>query len=62
MGCVLEGGYALGALATSVAATLAALQEPLGNEPAVDGAEGVSPPAVGAARERLSEWCACGVA
>ena len=29
VGCVLEGGYALGALARSVAATLAALNEPL---------------------------------
>ena len=29
VGCVLEGGYALGALARSVAATLEALQEPV---------------------------------
>ncbi len=56
LGCVLEGGYALGALATSVAATLAALQEPLPAESAVDGADGATSPLVGAALERLSEW------
>jgi acetoin utilization deacetylase AcuC-like enzyme len=56
LGCVLEGGYALGALASSVAATLAALQEPLPEETAVDGADGASSLLVGAALERLSEW------
>jgi acetoin utilization deacetylase AcuC-like enzyme len=56
LGCVLEGGYALGALASSVAATLAALQEPLPAERGVDGADGAAAPLVGAALERLSEW------
>ncbi|MBV9943088.1 MAG: histone deacetylase [Solirubrobacterales bacterium] len=56
LGCVLEGGYALGALARSVAATLAALQEPLRvAEPAAGNADG-APPLVGEARGRLSEW------
>jgi acetoin utilization deacetylase AcuC-like enzyme len=54
VGCVLEGGYALGALATSVAATLAALNEPVG-APAPDaGADG--PPVVEQARERVAQW------
>ena len=53
LGCVLEGGYALGALARSVAATMEAMVEPAGarrHEPAADGslAEG--------ARARLSRW------
>jgi acetoin utilization deacetylase AcuC-like enzyme len=56
LGCVLEGGYALGALATSVAATLAALSEPLPGEHGRDGAVGAVAPVVGAALERLSEW------
>jgi acetoin utilization deacetylase AcuC-like enzyme len=56
LGCVLEGGYGLGGLASSVAATLAALQEPAADEGGLDGAEGVTPAAVGSARERLSEW------
>jgi acetoin utilization deacetylase AcuC-like enzyme len=56
LGFVLEGGYALGALASSVAATLAALQEPLPTESAADGPADVVAPAVGAALERLSEW------
>ena len=56
LGFVLEGGYALGALASSVAATLAALQEPLPAEGAADGSADVAAPAVGAALERLSEW------
>jgi acetoin utilization deacetylase AcuC-like enzyme len=55
LGCVLEGGYALGALASSVAATLAALQEPLPAGDA-DGWADAAAPVVGAARERLSEW------
>ena len=52
LGCVLEGGYALGALARSVAATMEAMVE----------AHAVSPPLVadGAlvedARGRLSRW------
>jgi acetoin utilization deacetylase AcuC-like enzyme len=53
---VLEGGYGLGALARSVAATLAALAEPVADDRADAGADGVAPPVVGAALERLSEW------
>jgi len=56
LGCVLEGGYALGALAGSVAATLAALQEPLAADAAGDGADGAAPSVVAAALERLAEW------
>jgi acetoin utilization deacetylase AcuC-like enzyme len=56
LGCVLEGGYALGALAASVSATLAALQEPMPAEGAVDGSGDATAPVVGAALERLSEW------
>ena len=56
LGCVLEGGYALGALARSVAATLAALQEPIPMAEPDDGVDGAAPPLVGEARERLSEW------
>jgi acetoin utilization deacetylase AcuC-like enzyme len=56
LGCVLEGGYGLDALARSVAATLTALQEPLPAERAVAGADGDASPLVGAALERLSEW------
>jgi acetoin utilization deacetylase AcuC-like enzyme len=54
LGCVLEGGYALGALATSVAATLESLREPVtAQEPDVaDDA----PPLVRQARERLAQW------
>jgi acetoin utilization deacetylase AcuC-like enzyme len=51
LGAVLEGGYALDALARSVAATLEALQEPV--TPARDEVE-VSAQAL-AARERLAE-------
>ncbi len=53
VGCVLEGGYGLDALARSVAATLAALLEPVAPEAAADG--GV-PRVVDTALERLSEW------
>ena len=54
VGCVLEGGYALGALARSVAATLAALNEPL-PEPEPDaGADATL--LVRQARERLARW------
>jgi acetoin utilization deacetylase AcuC-like enzyme len=66
IGCVLEGGYALGALGRSVAATLAALAEPIpsdapGAASADDGAQGsasaddASPLAL-QARERLAQW------
>ena len=56
LGCVLEGGYGLRGLAGSVAATLAALQEPLpAAEPEADG-DGAAAPLVGQARERLAEW------
>jgi acetoin utilization deacetylase AcuC-like enzyme len=57
VGCVLEGGYALDALATSVAATLAALQGPVGASGTDGAADSGAPPAVvDAALERLSEW------
>ena len=52
LGAVLEGGYALDALARSVAATMEALQEPV---EAADAEVEVSAPAL-AARERLAEW------
>ena len=51
VGGVLEGGYALGALARSVAATLEALGAPPGS-----GSGGPWPREVMAAQERLSEW------
>jgi acetoin utilization deacetylase AcuC-like enzyme len=54
IGCVLEGGYALGALARSVAATLAALNEPVAM-PVRDAGTNV-PPLVAQARERTAEW------
>jgi acetoin utilization deacetylase AcuC-like enzyme len=54
LGAVLEGGYALGALARSVAATLEALAAPVS---AADGGADVGvAPAARAARERLTEW------
>jgi acetoin utilization deacetylase AcuC-like enzyme len=51
VGCVLEGGYALGALGRSVAATMEALVEP-------DGAPAHEPagPLVEEARARLARW------
>jgi acetoin utilization deacetylase AcuC-like enzyme len=52
VGCVLEGGYDLQALARSVAATLSALSEPVA-APALDGD---GSPFVAQARERLKEW------
>jgi acetoin utilization deacetylase AcuC-like enzyme len=52
LGCVLEGGYDLGSLARSVAATLAALQEPA----AVPDLAANGTPFVAQARERLVEW------
>ncbi len=51
LGCVLEGGYALGPLARSVAATLAALTGEPGAEEPVDAA-----PLVREARSRLKPW------
>jgi acetoin utilization deacetylase AcuC-like enzyme len=53
LACVLEGGYALGALARSVAATMEALREPPRSV-----AEPQSPiaPAAREARERLEPW------
>jgi len=56
VGCVLEGGYALGALARSVAATLAALQEPVAPEGAPASGDGAASPVVKQARGRLAEW------
>jgi len=51
VGCVLEGGYALGALGRSVAATMEALVDP-------DGGSGDEPagPLVEEARTRLATW------
>ena len=54
VGCVLEGGYALGALARSVAATLAALNGPAA-APGPDVGEEAAP-AVARARERIAQW------
>jgi acetoin utilization deacetylase AcuC-like enzyme len=56
VGCVLEGGYALEALARSVAATLAAMQEPVAPAALSGRGDGAAPRVVDAARERLSEW------
>jgi acetoin utilization deacetylase AcuC-like enzyme len=53
LGAVLEGGYALGALARSVAATLEALRQP--ESPAAAADRGLTPAAL-AARERLARW------
>ncbi len=56
VGCVLEGGYDVGALARSVAATLTALNEPVSAEgPARSSGSPPEPPVVSAALERLSE-------
>ena len=52
IGCVLEGGYDLGALARSVAATLSALQEPV----SAPETNGDGSPFATQARERLVEW------
>jgi acetoin utilization deacetylase AcuC-like enzyme len=54
LGCVLEGGYALGALARSVAATMNELRSDAPGGAAPDAVE-VSPLAV-QARERLARW------
>ncbi len=52
LGAVLEGGYALDALARSVAVTLEELQAPVS---AAEDDVGMAQPAL-AARERLAEW------
>jgi acetoin utilization deacetylase AcuC-like enzyme len=52
LGCVLEGGYALGALGRSVAATMAALVEGGGSEPD----KVPIAPIAEEARGRLSRW------
>jgi len=54
VGCVLEGGYALRALAMSVTATLEALQGPVADAPDTVGL-GMAPLAR-VARTRISEW------
>jgi acetoin utilization deacetylase AcuC-like enzyme len=56
LGCVLEGGYALDALARCVAATLETLQEPMPAQAPGGLSDGSLAPLVGDARERLSEW------
>ena len=54
LGCVLEGGYALDALARSVAATLEALTTPLDPAPGDDEIEVAQLAQI--AQERLSPW------
>ena len=54
VGCVLEGGYALDALARSVAATLGALAGPAAAPAPAE--EGDVSPFVSQARERLARW------
>jgi acetoin utilization deacetylase AcuC-like enzyme len=54
MGCVLEGGYALGALGRSVAATMEVLSDRADGD--APGAGTVEVPGVIEARERLREW------
>jgi acetoin utilization deacetylase AcuC-like enzyme len=56
LGGVLEGGYALGALARSVAATLEALHAPVARSEAGGGSGVGLAPEARAARERLREW------
>jgi len=56
VGCVLEGGYDLGALARSVAATLAALREPVSADGPAESSASSDPAVVSAALERMSEW------
>jgi acetoin utilization deacetylase AcuC-like enzyme len=51
LGCVLEGGYALGPLARSVAATMEALLDGAGG-----GGDSEVVPLAAAARERLARW------
>jgi acetoin utilization deacetylase AcuC-like enzyme len=54
MGCVLEGGYALGALGRSVAATMEVLSDRADGD--APGAGTVEVPGAIEARERLREW------
>jgi acetoin utilization deacetylase AcuC-like enzyme len=58
LGCVLEGGYALHALARSVAATLEALVAARPTAAAAGAGDGAvtAAPITRAARERLAEW------
>jgi len=56
VGAVLEGGYALGALGRSVAATLEAMSAPVGPADANGGRELPMAPLALAARRRLTEW------
>ncbi len=53
LGCVLEGGYALGPLARSVTATMQALAAPSGGNHAPEPAEA---PLAREARARLARW------
>ena len=56
VGCVLEGGYALGALARSVAATMEALRRAACSRSVGDGARRRLAPGATAAIGRLREW------
>jgi acetoin utilization deacetylase AcuC-like enzyme len=56
LGAVLEGGYALGALARSVAATMEALGASGSAVNGNNGSDVAIGPAAAAARERLAEW------
>ncbi len=57
VGCVLEGGYALAALARSVAATLAALSAPSPDVGMLEEVDEVAlAPAAAEARRRLAQW------
>jgi acetoin utilization deacetylase AcuC-like enzyme len=56
VGCVLEGGYGLEALARSVAATLAALKEEPSAAGRTSAAAADGSPLIAQARERLAEW------
>ncbi|HWF26243.1 MAG TPA: histone deacetylase [Solirubrobacteraceae bacterium] len=53
LGCVLEGGYALGALGRSVAATMEAIGAP---GPAPDASPAALTPLAGEARARVARW------
>ena len=56
VGGVLEGGYALGALGRSVAATLQAFSTPASVAGAARAPETRVTPIAGEARDRLAEW------
>lgn len=57
IGCVLEGGYALGALARSVVVTMEALDEPEMGDPGASQVGRSDPtPLAEQARTRLAEW------